>query len=265
MQLFPPRSHFGFINAIERGSNVRPPLTPPAINLPHPWVRSVNGICFLETPKQISQTQGTLFEPFEGHLIGCEYDTRRLIRMSLQKVGDVIQGAAYPFSFEQPPEGAPFLGPLVCEVAPNGDLYVGGLRDSGWGGANNVGEVVQLRFQPETLPCGIAEMRAIPEGFEITFTSQVDRQLAEDRANYSLASYTRESTPAYGGPDLEHRTEQVQAVQVAQDGRSVTLQLSELRTEYVYEFHVKKLVQGEKTFFPAEAHFTLHAVNEGRR
>lgn len=256
-----PNAHFGFVNAIEKGSNDRPPLTAPAIDLPHPWTRSVNGICFLETPVELlKKTHQNAFGRFEGHLIGCEYDTRRLIRMSLQKVGNVFQGAAYPFSYDQPMEGPPLLGPLVCEVAPNSDLYIGGIRDSGWGGANNVGEVVRLQFRPETLPCGIAEMRSVHDGFEIDFTTEVDRTLAGDIDNYSLASYTRESTPAYGGPDLDRRTDAIQEVTVSADGRRVKLHLAEQRTGYVYELHVKKLVVGEQKFFPAEAHFTLRAI-----
>jgi hypothetical protein len=254
-------AHFGFINALEKGNGSPPPLTAPAINLPHPWVRSVNGICFLETPAARRQESGrTLFGPFEGHLIGCEYDTRRLIRMSLQKVGDGFQGAAYPFSYDQPPAGDPFLGPIVCEVSPDGDLYVGGLRDSGWGGANNIGEIVRLRMDPKRLPSGIAEMRATPGGFELDFIRPIDPGVAGDKANYSLSSYTRESTPAYGGPDLDHRTESITSVRVAKDGRRVTIHLAELRVGYVYELHVKPLVTGEAAFFPAEAHFTLAAI-----
>ena len=254
-------AHFGFVNAIEKGSNDRPPLTPPAIDLPHPWTRSVNGICFLETPAELwKKTQRNAFGPFEGHLIGCEYDTRRLIRMSLQKVGNVFQGAAYPFSYDQPLEGPPLLGPLVAEVAPSGDLYVGGLRDSGWGGANNVGEVVRLQFRPDTLPCGIAEMRSVHDGFEIDFTAEVDGTFAGEINNYSLASYTRESTPAYGGPDLDRRNEHIQEVTVSADRRRVTLHLSEQRIGYVYELHVKKLVADDQIFFPAEAHFTLRTI-----
>ncbi len=47
-----PGAHFGFINALERGK-AAPPRTPSAIDIPHPWTRSVNGICFLYTPKEL--------------------------------------------------------------------------------------------------------------------------------------------------------------------------------------------------------------------
>ena len=67
----PRRAHFGFINFLERGKPM-PLRTPPAIDIPHPWTRSVNGICFLYTPKKLRRA---VFGPLEGHLIGCEYDT----------------------------------------------------------------------------------------------------------------------------------------------------------------------------------------------
>ncbi len=41
---------YGFINKLENKPVFNPPLESPAVNLPHPWTRSVNGICFLNTP-----------------------------------------------------------------------------------------------------------------------------------------------------------------------------------------------------------------------
>ena len=60
-------AHFGFVNKLESLDD-RPPVKAPAIRIPHPWTRSVNGICFLETPA--GREDGS-FGPFEGHLIGC--------------------------------------------------------------------------------------------------------------------------------------------------------------------------------------------------
>ncbi len=254
---------YGFINALERRPGFQPPLTPPAIDIPHPWTRSVNGICFLDTPPPLRRRLGhDRFGPFEGHLVGCEYDTRRLIRMSLHKVGDTYQGAAYPFSYDEPPRGPPLLGPLVCAVAPDGDLYVGGIRDSGWGGGNNVGELVRLRPAEEGLPCGIAEVRATPDGFQVWLTAAADPRLAADPKNYALLSYTRVSTPAYGGADQGRRSESIRSVSVAEDARSVKLTLDELRAGFVYELRLRNLAGPGRPFFPAEAHYTLRAIPE---
>ncbi len=253
-----PGQWYGFINKLEQKRTSHPPLTPPAIDLPHPWTRSVNGICFLETPRALREKLGRdAFGPFEGHLIGCEINNRLLVRMSLHRVGDGLQGAVYPLTYGQPKEGPALLGPLCAEVSPAGDLYVGSLLDSGWGGGNNIGAVVRMRPVPEELPAGIREVRAEPRGLVVEFTRPVSRDRAADAKNYALASYTRISTPAYGGDDVNRRTEDVQAIEAAPDGRSVVLRLKEWREGYVYELHVKNLASGQEEFFPAEAHYTL--------
>jgi cytochrome c553 len=262
-----PGAHFGFINALEKEKGYKPPrLDRPAVDIPHPWTRSVNGICFLETPPELlvgiplAELAGHGFGPLEGHLVGCEYDTRALIRMSLQKVGDTYQGAAYPLSI--PPDNVEdgLLGPIVCAVSPKGELYVGNIRDSGWGAGNNVGDIVRIKIEPEKLPCGIAEVRATRDGFTIDFFRRVDRTKALDAANYSVASYRRESTPAYGGPNLDRRSEKIQSLELSEDGKRVTIKLADLRAGFLYEFQLRPLTRGKEPFHPAEAHYTLNQI-----
>jgi hypothetical protein len=257
-----PGANFGFINALEKDKGFVPPRhDKPAIDIPHPWTRSVNGICFLDTPQALrDKGQANVFGPFEGHLIGCEYDTRQLIRMTLQKVGDTYQGAAYPLSIAPENVEDGLLGPIVCAVSPRGELYVGNIRDSGWGAGNNVGDIVQIKIEPDKLPCGIAEVRATPSGFTLDFFRPVDRAKAADAANYSIASYRREATPAYGGPNLDRRALSIDAIEVSPDAKRVTLRLANLREGFVYEFQLKPLVRGKELFHPAEAHYTLNRI-----
>jgi hypothetical protein len=253
-----PGKRYGFINKWERTADFNPPLTNAAINIPHPWTRSVNGICFLETAAENG------FGPFTGHLVGCEYDTRRIIRMSLQNVDGELQGAAYPLSRYQPVEGRTFLGPIVAAVSPEGSLFVGGIRDSGWGGSNNIGALTRLDFDPERLIAGIAEVRAISGGFEIDWTKPVDTKLAAQTEQYLVESATRESTPKYGGNDIDRRVERVDRVDVISPTR-VRLRLSELRKGYVYEIRVRNVAKNAEPFFPAEAFYTLRAIPEDAR
>ncbi|MEX0678817.1 MAG: c-type cytochrome [Pirellulales bacterium] len=249
-------ARYGFINSGERKQGFNPPFRTAAIEIPHPWTRSVNGICFLETPAAVREKPGRdLFGPFEGHLVGCEYDTRRLVRLSLERVGGEFQGAVYPLSREPSPGEETFEGPLVSSVAPDGDLYVGNIRDSGWGAGTNTGSIVRLRRHGD-FPPGIAEVRAASRGFTIDFTTPLDRERAAEAGNYAISSYRRISTPAYGGEDKDRRIEAIRKVAVSDDARRVTIELGGLREGFVYEFHLRDLAGGER-FFPDEAHYTL--------
>jgi hypothetical protein len=170
-----------------------------------------------------------------------------------------IQGAAYPFS-RPPPEGTePLEGPVVCAVAPDGDLVVGNLRDSGWGAGNNTGSIVRLR-PDAAFPLGIAEVRATRDGFTIDFTRPVDRAAAERTASYAVESFRRIATPAYGGPDIDRRFEPVRAVELSADARQARLHLGELRPGFVYELRLKPLGPAGESLHPAEAYYTLRVV-----
>jgi hypothetical protein len=158
-----------------------------------------------------------------------------------------------------------FEGPVACAVSPHGDLYVGNLRDSGWGAGTNTGSLVRLRWRGD-LPGGIAKVRAARRGFRIFFTRPVDTERALDKVRYSISSFRRISTPAYGGPDVDRRVETIQRIDVSSDNWFVDIELAELREGFVYEFHLQNLGAprvanpadgGERSFFPAEAYYTM--------
>ncbi len=248
---------YGFINKLENKPGFNPPLESPAINVPHPWTRSVNGICFLDTPDTVSTKNR--FGPFEGHLVGCEYNGLSLIRMSLQLVDGQYQGAAYLFSRPVKEGEQTFEGPVVCAISPDGNLYVGNLHDSGWGGGQNTGSIT--RCTPTTAwPLGIREVTATKDGLNISFTQPIDPALARRTEMYTIRSYRRISTPAYGGSDQDERQEQVVQAVVAQNAASVMLKLDNLREDSVYEVQVGAVAGDQSPLFPYEAHYTMKRV-----
>lgn len=251
---------YGFINKLEAKPGFAPEFESPAVNLPHPWTRSVNGLCFLDTPQtQKAKGKHNLFGAFEGDLIGCEYNGLSLIRMSLQEVNCQYQGAAYMFSRPPGPDEATFEGPVTCAVSPDGALFIGSIHDSGWGGGQNTGSIVRLKAE-EVQPLGIDEVRATATGFEIKFTQPVDAERATQAANYSIRSYRRISTPAYGGDDQDDRNEPIRGLAISTDLKSVTLEMNELRSGCVYEINVGSVGAGGTPLFPSQAHYNMRAV-----
>lgn len=245
---------YGFINKLENKPDFRPSLESPAVNLPHPWTRSVNGICFLNSPKN-----DQAFGPFEGHLIGCEYNELSLIRMSLDIIDGVYQGAAYPFSRPARSGEPSFEGPVTCAVSPDGDLYIGNIKDSGWGGGQNTGSVVRLHPHGQW-PLGIGVVKAAKEGLTVEFTGKIDPVTGSKSDNYSLRSYRRISTPGYGGADQDEREEKILEAEVLPGDSKVLLKLASLRPDTVYELRVANVAHSKNALFPNEAHYTMKRV-----
>lgn len=237
------------------------PETPPAVQIPHPWTRSVNGIAFLpRTPAGAKLPPDHPAVLFAGHGIGCEYDTRFLVRFTVQQVGDVVQGAVYPFSLPEQGAGrSNFTGPLSIGISPEGHIYIGSIHDSGWLGGLNTGDIVQLRPKG-SLPNGIVEVRAAPRGFEVTFVRPIDAARGADVTNYTLSGYTRRWKGAYATPDSGRHTANVDVATVSDDGRRVLLASDEIREGHVYELNVGQLTNDATPLFPATAHYTLHRI-----
>jgi glucose/arabinose dehydrogenase/mono/diheme cytochrome c family protein len=255
-----PGKHFGFFNATEkrtRGEKVESP----AIEIPHPWTGSVNGLSFIPA--------GEAFGPFAGQMIGAEYTTRRLVRMSFQAIGETYQGCVYPFgeaTKEAIEKDEAFLGPISVAFGPNGTLYVGSMIDSGWGGGNNRGAIERVRFTG-SVPFGIREVRAIKEGFEIDFTRPVDRAIASDPASYSISSYRRVPKGGYHTPDSDRSALAVREAGVSEDGKRVRLSVDPLRIGFVHEVTIggvrsAEANSGDELPYPATAYFTLRSLME---
>ncbi len=223
--------------------------TPPAVQLPHPWTRSTNGICFL--------TSDPKYGAFKSHALGADYDTKKLTRISLQKIGDTYQGACYPFSL--PKAGSEgFLGPLSIARSPSGAIYLGNMKDSGWGGGNNIGTICKLI--PGELPPGLAEIKATQLGFELSFTQKVDSKKAADVSNYSLSAYRRPYKGGYGTAITDRHEVKVSEAKVDSTSNRVLLKVTPYRAGYLYEIRLKNLSSSDQIFWPSEGYFSLHQI-----
>ncbi|HSG73226.1 MAG TPA: PQQ-dependent sugar dehydrogenase, partial [Planctomycetaceae bacterium] len=227
--------------------------TPPAIQIPHPWTRTINGIAFI--PEDLPA-----LEEFAGHGLGCELNSRLLIRFTLQEVGGVVQGATYYFSepIEQSVRNN-FLGPLSIGISNEGAIYVGSIQDAGWMGGQNIGTIARLKHSGQQ-PNGIRELTATPNGFRIECFHPVSKPLAETIGNYQVSGYTRQWGGAYATPDSERHRGEITAVELSKDGRTIDLSVEGLREGFVYEVTCSKLVPEGETFFPETGHYTLHKI-----
>jgi len=151
------------------------------------------------------------------------------------------------------------MGPVSCAALPGGRIYIGDMRESGWGGGANVGAVVRLEPLAE-LPPGLLEVRAAADGFRLRFTQALDGARAEEPASYRISAYRRVYAGGYATPDADRHAVEVLRAARSADGREIELRVDGLRAGFVYDIHVGGLTSGGTPLWPAEAHYTMNAV-----
>lgn len=229
------------------------PPESPAVMVPHPWTRSVNSILFL--PDDFST------QDLAGHGIGCEYDTRCLIRFTIQEVDGVQQGACYRFSQpDLPGGGGNFVGPVASAIGPDGALYIGSIWDSGWQGGANTGSIERL-IPDQTIPNGIREIRATATGFEVVFFGPFkDAALLTDAANWSIQGYTRQWSGSYATPDSERYSIVPESIAMSLDGTTATIHAMPIKAGFVYEIGVSEVIKKAESLWPAEGFYSMKVV-----
>jgi hypothetical protein len=224
-----------------------PELLPPAVYFPYPKMgQSAAGFACDET--------GGKFGPFGKQLFVGDQTHSTVMRVSLEKVAGKYQGACYPFrkGFDS--------GSVALEYAPDGSLFVYG-TDRGWGARGGKPYALQRLIWTGKTPFEIHEMRARPDGFELTFTEAVDPASATDPGSYQLETYTYIYQSEYGSPEVDKTKPVIKSVTVSPDRRSARLVVDGLQIGHVHELHAPgvKNAQGANLLHDA-AYYTLFSL-----
>lgn len=224
-----------------------PELVPPAIYFPYKKMgQSAAGIA--------CDLTGGRFGPFEKQLFVADQTFSTVMRCFLEQVNGYYQGACFPFR-----EGFG-SGSLSVEFAPDGSLFVGG-TNRGWGSRGNKPFALDRVRWSGKVPFEIHEMRARPDGFELTFTRPVDAKSAGNPHAYSLTTYAYIYQAAYGSPEVDHTHPTIDRVEVGEDGKSVRLFITGLQAGHVHELQASGV--RSRTGLPllhSEAYYTLNFI-----
>jgi hypothetical protein len=224
-----------------------PQLKPPAVWFPYKKVGQSATDIMLDN-------SGGKFGPFDGQLFIGEFTLSSINRVFLEKVGGEYQGACFPFR-----EGFG-SGSLSVEFAPDGSLFVGG-TNRGWGSRGNKPFALDRVRWSGKVPFEIHEMRAKPDGFELTFTEPVDAKSAGNPESYSLGTYAYIYQAAYGSPEVDHTTATIDRVEVAADSKSVRLFVTGLQPGHVHELHATGVRSSKgQPLLHREAYYTLNFI-----
>ena len=223
-----------------------PEFVPPAVWLPY------NKMGRSGTDIQLIDCDGK-FGPFDGQLLVGEFTNSAINRVFLEKVGGEYQGACFPFL-----DGFP-SAVFRLAFAPDGSLFVG-MTNRGWSSLGNRAYGLQRVRLKGDAPFSIREMRAKPDGFELTFTEPVDPKSVTPEA-FQMSSYTYKYSGAYGSDEIDAKTLTILSAEVSDDAKSVRLQVGGLRELYVHELRITSIAS--KTGNPLKhlrAYYTLNKI-----
>ena len=224
-----------------------PEMRPPAVWLPYNKMgRSGTDIATVPA--------GGKFGPFDGQLMVAEFTDAKISRVFLEKVDGEYQGAAFPFI------GGFASGIVRLLFADDGSLLAG-MTSRGWSSLGTKSYGLQRVRWNGTVPFAIREMRAKPDGFELTFTTPADRRTASDTASYSVKNYTYFYSGAYGSEEIDMKPASITSATVSADGLSVRLKVDGLRALYVHELRADGVQSATGTKLDhADAYYTLNRI-----
>ena len=229
-----------------------PELEPPAVYFPYKKMgQSASGIA--------CDLSGGKFGPFQNQLFVGDQTFSTVMRVYLEKVNGHYQGVCFPF------RSGFGSGSLAVEFTPDGSLFVGG-TNRGWGSRGNKPfSLDRLRWTGD-VPFEIHEMRAKPDGFELTFTDPVDAKTAANPESYSLSTYTYIYQASYGSPEVDRTTPTIDRVEVSKNGDRVRLFISGLQQGHVHELHCDGVRSAKGLpLLHKEAYYTLNFIPAAKK
>ena len=230
--------------------DVEQDFKPPAVWFPYGRMGQSSSDILLD------DTGGT-FGPFEGQLFVGDQTNASIMRVDLERIDGVYQGACFPF------RSGFACGVNRMRFGHDGSLFAG-LTNRGWGSLGGRSWGLQRLVYTGVLPFEVLHMRVAPGGFDLEFTMPVERRTAGRPASYELGSFTYHRFEKYGSPEIDHRRHVITSATVAADGLSVRLAVDGLRTGYVHELILAGVRSEEgEALLHDEAYYTLNRMPVG--
>jgi cytochrome c551/c552 len=148
--------------------------------------------------------------------------------------------------------------------AKDGSLFVGE-TNRGWGSAGDANEGLERLVYNNKVPFEMKAVRAMPDGFEIEFTSPADLKSAQDIASYGVESFTYKYQPVYGSPMVNQQSLKVKGVKVSADGLKARIVVDGLRRYYIHSISVNGIREKQHYYSVVHpvAYYTLNNIPAG--
>jgi azurin len=183
----------------------------------------------------------------------------RIMRVSMEKVDGVYQGAVFPFR-----EG--FSSGILRMVWGNDSSLFVGMTSRGWAATGRAPFGLQRLVWTGKVPFEAKAIEARPDGVDITFTRPVDPATAGDPASYAVEGFIYHYHHTYGSPPIDQQTHEVRAVEVSPDRLHARLLIDGMREGYVHQVAMAgvRSAAGEPLLHDT-GYYTLNRIPQGER
>jgi hypothetical protein len=143
-------------------------------------------------------------------------------------------------------------------------MFTGG-TNRGWGSHGKNPFSFQRVNWTGKVPFEVHEMRAKPDGFELTFTQAADPVSLEKTSSYTMEAYTYIYKSGYGSPVVDKTIPLIKKAVPAKDGKSVRIHIEGLVKGNVHELKMPgiRLKGSEQTLLHDVAYYTLNEIPKG--
>ena len=214
--------------------------------------------------------------PFKGDLLYLSYGQSSLLKIMHETVNGQVQGGAFRIPVN-------LLSGAMRGRFHKGDgqLYISGLR--GWQtNAAKQGALQRVRYTGNQVAMPLS-MKVKKNGLLLSFTTELDQELAEDPASYTLRQWNYVWGPMYGSPKISVRNPDTKIVAQARvsemktyskedtlviksakllaDGKSVFVEVEDLRPAMQSQLKLDlETKDGDEIFYTISA--TIHEMSE---
>ena len=229
-----------------------PGLKTPAVWIPHAILGiSTSGILNYDSKGKMG--------PFEGQMFVGDQGQSKIMRVALEKVKGVYQGAVFPFR-----EGFS-SGILRMNWGSDGSMFVG-MTSRGWASTGTQPYGLQQLVWTGIIPFEIKTIKAQPDGFELEFTAPVNESTARNPASYNIKSFTYKYHSTYGSPTINAANRQINAIVVSPDRMKVRLVIDSLKEGYVHEIKAEGVQSADKlSLMHNFGYYTLNKIPDGEK
>ncbi|WPR76783.1 plastocyanin/azurin family copper-binding protein [Algoriphagus sp. NG3] len=227
-----------------------PGLKAPAIWLPH-------GIMGISTSGFLNDNTAGGFGPFANQVFVGDQGQSNIARIDFEKIDGVYQGVAFPFR-----EG--FSSGILRMVWGNDASMFVGMTSRGWSSTGKELFSLQRLVWTGRMPFEMKTIKSKPDGFEIEFTQPVNKEVAENPANYQVTGFTYKYQAAYGSPVINNEACNIIGVVVSEDGMKARLVVENLRLGYIHEIKAEGVesTTGKNLLHPV-GYYTLNNFGKG--